>query len=148
MLADTKNKVADLIREPLLGQEFDIADVVLSRFKSNTTLRVFVYSKGGVTIDQCAQVSRLIGDIIGGTDLLEAGYTLEVSSPGLDRPLCTAKDFEYRVGETVRIEFVDPGRKKVTARILAATAGKIEFENDSGVFSLNLAEIKEAKILF
>ncbi|MDH4157022.1 MAG: hypothetical protein OEW00_07090 [candidate division Zixibacteria bacterium] len=148
MLLDTKDKVADLIRQPLLDQGFDIADVVLSRFKNNATLRVFVYSKGGVTIDQCAQVSRLVSDIIGGTDLLDSGYTLEVSSPGLDRPLCTAKDFEYRVGETVNIEFVDTGRKKETAQIVSATADTVEFENDSGAFSLNLAEIREAKILF
>ena len=148
MLVDTKDKVADLIKQPLLDQGFDIADVVLSRFKNTATLRVFVYSKVGVTVDGCAQVSRLIGDIVGGTDLLEAGYTLEVSSPGLDRPLCTTKDFEYRAGETVRIEFVDPERKKETGQIVSASTDAVEFKNDSGAFSLNLAEIKEAKILF
>ena len=137
-----------MIKQPLLDQGFDIADVVLSRFKNTATLRVFVYSKGGVTVDECAQVSRLIGDVIGGTDLLEASYTLEVSSPGLDRPLSTARDFEYRIGETVRIEFVDPERKKETAQIVAVSTDTVEFKSDSGAFSLNLAEIKEAKILF
>ncbi len=86
--------------------------------------------------------------MIDGTDLFEGGYTLEVSSPGLDRPLTTARDFRYRIGETVKIEFVDPKRKAVTAEIVSATEDPVEFRNADGEFTLPLVEIERAKIVF
>ena len=89
-----------------------------------------------------------MGDLIDGTDYFKSGYTLEVSSPGLDRPLQAARDFRFRIGETVKIEFVDRSRKKVEAEIVAATDAEVEFKNDDGQFKVGLDEIDKAKIIF
>jgi ribosome maturation factor RimP len=118
-----KEKVIALIERPVRSEGYELADVLLARYRNRTTLRVFVYSKAGVTIDGCARLSRLIGDMIDGTDLFTAGYTLEVSSPGLDRPLSTARDFEYRVGENVRIQFTDAAREQETAQKAEPSSG-------------------------
>ncbi|MCM2272032.1 MAG: ribosome maturation factor RimP, partial [candidate division Zixibacteria bacterium] len=88
------------------------------------------------------------GEVIDGTDLFERGYTLEVSSPGLDRPLTTARDFRFRIGETVKIGFVDPKRKAVTAEIISTTGDAVVFRNATGEFTLPLVEIDKAKIVF
>jgi len=148
MADELKERIIELIEQPLADEGAELADVILSRYKSATTLRLFVYSSHGASIDECARLSRLVGDLIGGTDLLSSGYTLEVSSPGLDRPLKTARDFKYRVGETVQLEFVETGRKKLKGEIVAAGDEQIELKDESGVLSLGLAEIKQAKIVF
>jgi ribosome maturation factor RimP len=148
MSEDIKQQVIDLIEKPLRQEGCELVDFVLSRYRNNWTLRLFIFSDNGTTIDQCARISRIVRDIFEGTTLFESGYTLEVSSPGLDRPLTTARDFKHRVGETVRIQFVDPEVKDGTAEIVSATDSEVQFKNGTGVFTVGLAEIEKATIIF
>ena len=148
MTSKLKDQIIELIEKPLQESQAELADVVLSQYKSSTTLRLFVYSESGTSLGECARLSRMVGDLIGGTDLLNNGYTLEVSSPGLDRPLKSIRDFKFRIGETVRLEFVEKGRKKITAEIVAVNDEQIEFRKDSELITVGIAEIDRAKILF
>ncbi len=149
MTDELKGKITELIKQPLKDEGCEIANVVVSLYKSKGTLRLFVYSEHGATIEECARLSRMVGDLIDGTDFFRSGYTLEVSSPGLDRPLKSALDFKFRVGETVKIEFVDSAKKKLTAEIVGATDDEVEFKNDeAGQFKIGLVEIEQAKIIF
>ena len=143
-----KNKVIELIEGPLTEEGCELADVVLSRYKNNSTLKIYVYSANGVDIDECARLSKIVGDVIDGTDLFESGYTLEVSSPGLDRPLKTSRDFKYRVGETVRVHFVDPKKKKLTAEIVSADETSVALKDDCDTYEIELADIEKAKIIY
>jgi ribosome maturation factor RimP len=143
-----KQRVTDLISGPLASEGYELADIALSRYHTSVLLRLFVYAKGGgPTLAQCAHLSNVVGSVIDGTDLFENGYTLEVSSPGLERPLTTARDFTYRAGETVRIEFVDHKRKKQTAEIVGVTEDRVEFRDENGSFSIPLSEIERARIV-
>ena len=137
-----------LIEEPLRREGYEIADVVVSQYKRRSLLRVFVYHEGGVTLDQCARLSDLIGDLIEPTELFEGGYTLEVSSPGLDRPLRTVRDFRYRIGERVRVSFVDASRRPLTAEIVGVTETAVELAEESGTTWVPIDEIEMARILF
>ena len=148
MDSELKQKVIDLIEKPFLERGFELADVVFSRFKSQVSIKLFVYSDKGVKLDACIQLSRLVGDLIEETELFEDGYLLEVSSPGLDRPLTTIRDFKYRIGETVRLRFLDKKRKKVKAEIVGLDGDQILFRNDDGPFSVTLDELDETKIIF
>jgi len=148
MLEDIKQQIINLVEKPLQQEGCELVDVVLSRYRNNWTLSLFIFSDRGTTIDECARISRLVSDIIGGTTLFESGYTLEVSSPGLDRPLKTARDFKHRVGETVRIEFTDPHRQQGTAEIVSTTDSKVLFKDATGVFTVGLAEMERAIIVF
>jgi ribosome maturation factor RimP len=143
-----KEKISRLLEEPLAIEGAELVELVISRYKNNVTLRVFVYAADGVPLDKCARLSRIIGDIIDGTDMFEGGYTLEVSSPGLDRPLTALRDFRYRIGEDVRIAFADRSRKKVTAEIVSTTDDAVVFRNAEGEFRIGLDEIEEARIVF
>jgi ribosome maturation factor RimP len=142
-----KQQVIELVREPLGQLECELADLTLSHYKSNWVLRLFVYASGGVTIDLCAQVSRVVGEVIDGTDLFADGYTLEVSSPGLDRPLTTELDFRYRVGEEVRVVFLDRDRVKIQARIVGFADGLVEFDSEGDMIKIPLTEIEKAEII-
>ncbi|UCD64227.1 MAG: ribosome maturation factor RimP [Candidatus Zixiibacteriota bacterium] len=148
MTDELKDKIIALVEKPLLAEGCELAEVVISKYTKSTTLRLFVYSEHGTTIDECARISRLVGDLIAGTDLFPSRYTLEVSSPGLDRPLKTSRDFRYRIGETVRLEFADECREKLTAEIIGLTDDDIEFRNENGEFTVNVREIARAKIIF
>ncbi|MFH1687320.1 MAG: hypothetical protein ABIE70_07335 [bacterium] len=148
MSKDLKEKILELLEEPLREEGCELADSALSRYKQSTMLRLYVYSKNGASLTECARISRIVGDLIDGTDLLSDGYTLEVSSPGLDRPLVTATDFRYRVGETVR---VFPARKdieNITAEIVSVSDTEVLFRNEAGDTLLALADIEQAKIVF
>lgn len=135
--------------EPVLASEgCEIADLALSRYHSSVTLRVYLYAAEGPNLETCARLSHQIGDVIDGTDLFDNGYTLEVSSAGLDRPLTGLRDFKYRIGETVRIDYADPKRKKQTAEIVGVTDDSVEFRDENGPFVVPLAEIGRAKIQF
>ncbi|HOZ07537.1 MAG TPA: hypothetical protein PKW75_04550, partial [candidate division Zixibacteria bacterium] len=115
-----------LVEAPLAAEGAYVADLVVATFKKSATVRVFVCSERGTTLEECARLSRIVGDVLDGTDWFDYGYTLEVSSPGLDRPLVTPRDFRFRTGETVRVEFRDPARKKLTAELVAATDTDVE----------------------
>lgn len=143
-----KDQLIVLIEPRLPSLGFELADVVVSRYRANATVRVFVYGEHGVSVGDCARLSTAIGDWINGTDLFENGYILEVSSPGLDRPLTRVRDFRNRVGETVRITFVDSGRKAITAQIRGVADDVVEFHGEAGELRIPAAEIAQAKIVF
>ena len=148
MIETLKQEIKELLRQPLLDESAEIAELVISRYKNNSTLRLFIYTLNKTTLDECARISRIVGDVIEGTDYFKSGYTLEVSSPGLDRPLTTLSDFKYRIGENVKLEFEDSKTKRITAEIIGVENETVLFKNKDGEFNLNLSDIKQAKIIF
>ena len=148
MKTSLKEEINSLLEEPLRQNGVAIAELVLSQFKSASTLRIFIYTKKSSSLDECARISRLVGEIIEGSEYFKNGYTLEVSTPGLDRPLSTITDFEYRVGEKVKIEFVDKKRKKLTAEIVGVDADTVVFKDDTSEHRIALDDISKCKIIF
>jgi ribosome maturation factor RimP len=143
-----KEKVLNLIENPIKSEGCEVADLVISTYRKSATVRVYVYCDQGVTLDRCAQLSRIVGDAIDGTDLFENGYTLEVSSPGLDRPLQKTIDYKYRIGELVKIQFAEANRPSIQAKIISVNDSNIVFESESGTFTESVANIERAKIVF
>jgi len=148
MFETVKQQVVELIEQPLRQEGCQMVDIVLSRYRNKWTLKVFIFSEKGTTIDECARVSAVVGAIIDGASLFESGYTLEVSSPGLDRPLKTARDFKFRVGETVVIQYADPKRGQERVEIVSASDSEVQLRDSSGIFTVGLAEIEQARIVF
>ena len=143
-----KEQVLSLIEVPIQNEGCDVAELVISQYRKSSTVRLFVYCQGGVSMERCSRLSRVVGETIEGTDLFENGYTLEVSSPGLDRPLQKTIDFKYRLGELVKIQFAEAKKPAVTAKIVSVNDTEIEFENDSGAFTESIENIERAKIVF
>lgn len=86
--------------EPVLQQHhMELVDLELAAGR----LRVFLDKEGGIGLDDCARMNRAIGDVLDAEDPFRGGYALEVSSPGLDRPLKTSRDFVRSIGRKVRI---------------------------------------------
>ena len=106
--------------EPLLAAEgMGLVDLQWSRRGRRWVLTLFIEHEGGVTLDDCARISRQVGERIEVDNLIDHAYTLEVSSPGLDRPLRTLADFERFHEHLVRIVTTIPiqGRSTIVGRL-------------------------------
>ena len=85
-------------------KKFELVDVEYIKDAGNYYLRIYVDKEGGITIDDCEAVSRALSDLLDREDYIEDSYILEVSSPGLMRPLKKEKDFERSLGKAVEVK--------------------------------------------
>lgn len=99
--------IADTLRikvKPLVEEDgLELVELNFFEGKSSSILRVYVDKFGGVTLDECAKLNRKIGDYLETENLISRRYLLEVSSPGLDRPLKSAGDFQRKIGEKIKV---------------------------------------------
>lgn len=101
-MTDLKERITNLAQQVAEDQELEIFEVELFG-KGKLLLRVTVDKEGGVTLDDCERYSRRLGTLLDIENPLSQSYTLEVTSPGLDRPLRGIHDFEKNKGRLVRI---------------------------------------------
>ncbi|GAB4340505.1 MAG: ribosome maturation factor RimP [Desulfobulbaceae bacterium] len=111
-------------------------------------LRLFIDREGGVTVDDCAAVSREISAWLDVEDLIEHAYHLEVSSPGLERPLNKIGDFERFAGRRARIKLREPleGRKVFVGTIGEADGGGVVLETEAGPVRLEFDAMAKARL--
>ena len=95
--------VRDAVGDALASQDVELVDLSFRKEGFRMVLRLLVDKPGGITIDECTYLNQMIGEILDREDLIHDRYTLEVSSPGLDRPLVTKRDFERNIGRKVKI---------------------------------------------
>jgi ribosome maturation factor RimP len=140
----------ETILGPLLDAEgFSLVDVEYKRERGDWVLRVFIDKEGGVTLDDCARVSREFGQLLDVEDIIPTSYQLEVSSPGLDRPLKKEEDFVKYSGRKVRIKTKEQvsGRRNFKGALLGCTEGKVMVKVEgSGVFAIPLSAILKANL--
>ncbi|MDR1536561.1 MAG: ribosome maturation factor RimP [Clostridiales bacterium] len=107
------SEVRELIAPVFMNSPCELYDIVFVKEGSSWCLRVFIDKDGGVAINDCEQISRAIEKILDDKDPIERSYTLEVSSPGIDRPLKKDSDFEKNIGRQVELRLYKPiGKKK------------------------------------
>ncbi len=104
-----KDKIRELLEPVLAAEGIELVEIECARMGSRWLVRIFMDRENGVNLQDCSEMSRIIGDILDAHDLPRGPYNLEVSSPGLDRPLVRDKDFikyrnhriKVRVGEKI-----------------------------------------------
>ena len=103
----------------------------------------------GITLDDCQKVSQYVSGLLDVDDPLPGAYTLEVSSPGLDRPLVTAEHFRRFVGSEARVQLHRPlqGARRLRGRLCGEANGVVEMEVDGQRLSLPLTEIRAARLV-
>lgn len=102
---DVCEKRTEQLLEPLMQEfGFELVDVEYVKEGGSWYLRAYIDKLGGITINDCEAVSRRLSDILDEEDYIEESYTLEVSSPGLGRPLRKDKDFQRSLGEEVDVK--------------------------------------------
>jgi ribosome maturation factor RimP len=127
---------------------YELAELELSSGRAHAVLRLFIDCAAGVTVDDCARVSREVSALLDLEDPIPTGYTLEVSSPGFDRVLRTRAHFGRFVGSRVFVELKEPraGRRRYTGTLLTVDAAGIALEVDREHVSMAFAEIGKARL--
>ena len=126
--ADIIDKVKPIIYNILQNNEIELIDITYRREGRGNVLRIFADTASGITAAECARINELVGEALDREDIIGERYLLEVSSPGLDRPLKTKADFVKELGKKVRIHTYAAieNRKEFT--------GTIEEVKDEDVF--------------
>ena len=140
--------VEPVVTEILEHEGLELVDIVFRREAQGWVLRVYIDREGGVTLDDCSAVSHQISDVLDVKDLVPHAYHLEVSSPGLNRPLRREKDFKRFVGQTVRIKTARPveDRRNFKGRLVACRAGNLELSIDGKTYSVPHGDIAQAHL--
>ena len=137
------------IRKILTEEGFELVDFLVKGGRSSKFIRVVVDHDNGVSVDDCAHLSRTLSDMLDMEQdrwALES-YRLEVSSPGIDRPLREEKDFMKNVGRDVRIMVQSNGKvEKIEGTILGVDNGLLSIGMKEKTVSLDVSSIREAKI--
>ncbi|MBU2497594.1 MAG: ribosome maturation factor RimP [Proteobacteria bacterium] len=142
--------VADLIEPSLEEMGFELVEVEYLSYQGRWILRIYIDKEGGVTIDDCAQVSRELGDLIDVKDMIPHEYVLEISSPGLNRPLTKEKHLIDAVGKKIRVKMAKPveGRRNFAGRLSDFRDETLYVETDRGMVVLPWPEVEKANLVY
>lgn len=153
MYRDIPEEMRALI-EPIVDEHgLELVDADLKRGRAPWTLRVIVDTPEGdglVPVEDCARVSREIGSHLDARDLIPSHYTLEVSSPGLDRVLAREKDFAAARGREVKLETRAPrsGRRRFRGRLVGFDNGIARLLIDGQEIEIAFADVARAKLVY
>lgn len=144
----SRARLVQLLTPAVEGTGHDLEDVSVSPAGKRRIVRIVVDSAvgkpGGITLDDVAQVSRVVSDVLdvaecGDPELLGGAYVLEVSSPGVDRPLVTSRHWQRNVGRLVKTTLADG--EIVTGRVQSADEREVSLDVDGATRTLLLAEV-------
>lgn len=141
---DTYESRTEQLLLPIMEKnQFELVDVEYVKEGSNWYLRAYIDKPGGITIDDCELVSRALSDLMDQEDFIEDSYILEVSSPGLLRPIKKDKDFERNMGKDVEIrcfKMIDK-QKEFTGTLLAYDADSVTIKTSEKEMTFARKEI-------
>ena len=121
-----------------------LVDVEWREIRPRGLLRLYVDKPGGVGIGDCERLSREIGDVLDAAAVIEGGYDLEVSSPGLDRQLRKEREYRWAVGRHVRCWLA--GGAEVRGRLTAVTVDRLVLDREGERVELGRAEVTKARL--
>lgn len=142
-----KRKVEDIVYElakPIVDRKnFELVEIEFKKEGPDWYLRVYVDKDGGITIDDLQSVSEELSDFLDDTDPIEQSYIFEVSSPGIDRPLKTDRDYEKNNGNQIEIKLFSPsdGKKVFEGILKGHTTDKVEIEVDGKILHIDKSSI-------
>ena len=143
-------KVSELVEPLLEGMGFELVDVEYLSKHGKWVLSLFIDNNGGVTIGDCARVSREIGDLIDVKDIIEHRYVLEVSSPGLNRSRKKERDFIRAIGKKIKVSKAFPikGRRNFTGYLRNFQEATLYLEMEGGLVTLPWSEGDKANLVY
>ena len=143
-------RVRSVAQRVTADRGFELVDIELKQAKSEKLVRIFVDRPGGISLDDLQSVSEEVSAILDAEDPIEGHYTLEVSSPGLDRPLRGEADYRRFVGKLAKLSSYVPveGRRHWTGRIVGCDDGivTLELEAEQASARVPLAKVSHGRL--
>ena len=143
-------QVEEISESLVVSEGMELVDLEYRREGPRWMLRLFIDKEGGVTVDDCARISRELGDLLDVKDLIPQAYVLEVSSPGLNRRIRKKKDFSRFAGQKVQLLLVSPkdGRRKIVGDLVGVEGEEVVVTATEGRFSVALENIAKANLIY
>lgn len=146
---DITARIEKIARSLCISEGMELVHIEYQYEPGGLVLRVYIDRSGGVTLDNCVLISRQLNDLL---DIHLEGseaYSLEVSSPGPDRPLSGIQDFQRFQGEVARIKTIEPidGRKNFKGVLEGTFEGNVNIKVENRVFSIPCEGIKRARLV-
>lgn len=147
---DLAARVEEIVTPTIEGMGFDVVRVHLSGGE-NATLQIMAEPADGrtMTVDHCADISRAVSAVLDVEDPIPGAYSLEISSPGLDRPLVKLRDFERFAGFEVKLETTEvvDGRRRFKGRLGGTEGNLVVIDVDGERLTLAHEDIAKAKLI-
>jgi ribosome maturation factor RimP len=137
-------RIEEIVTPVLRDHGLELVDLEWRAHGPRGLLRVYVDKPGGVGISDCERVSREIGDVLDVSDVIEHRYDLEVSSPGLDRPLRKEREYRWAVGKRVKC-WVAEG-SDVTGRLVAVTDDRLVVDVEGVAHEVPRSQVRKARL--
>jgi ribosome maturation factor RimP len=143
-----RDRIRGIVEPTVVEAGCELVAVEITSADKGQTLRLFVDTIEGVGIDQCAGLSRAISPVLDVEDPFTGAYRLEVSSPGIDRPVETPEDFERFTGLRVKVRLISgPARRRYSGTLLGMFDEHVRVEVEGESFDLSLHEIDRARLV-
>jgi ribosome maturation factor RimP len=145
------SKIRRFAEQAATARGLEFVHLELAGTKRNQVVRIYIDKPGGVTVEDCSDVSRSVEEAMDGDDFMPGPYVLEVSSPGLDRELYSLADFQKFVGSKAKAKVRAPegGAKSYNGRIVAVDGEEITFEDRSeGEVKFPYSAVMKANLKF
>lgn len=149
---DLAGRITALAAPQAESLDVELVDVEVRGASGSRVVRLIADAEGGLDVDRIAALSRQVGDLLDAEDVVPGRYTLEVTSPGVDRPLRTPRDFQRNLDRDVRIvrdrEAIDRGEKgEVVGRLVEATEDRLRLAVDGDDLVVPFADVDHAKVV-
>ena len=148
MRQDTYN-LRQLLEPVIESMGYELVGVEFIPHRSNALLRLYIDKESGINLEDCERVSHQVSGVLDVEDPIPFHYTLEVSSPGLDRPLFEAKHFQTFAGQQVRIHLSAPvdGKRKFVGTLKGIRDSNVIVELEDAELSIPLDYIEKARLI-
>lgn len=142
-------KLREMIEPIVTGLGYEAVGIELLPQGGGELLRIYIDRADGVTVEDCERVSHQVSGMLDVEDPIRGEYTLEVSSPGIDRPLFRREDFARFAGQRVKLKLRAPlaGRARYTARLDGLEGDEVLLEVDGEVLRFAYDEIDQARLV-
>lgn len=148
-MSNFEQKLSEMLRPAVELTGVELLGIEYISAGNNSVLRLYIDHENGIDVDNCAEVSRQVSAILDVEDPISTEYNLEVSSPGVDRPLFTKEHFENVLGETVDVKLGMPlnGRRKFKGLLEAVDGTNLIVVVDGEDYELPIANVDKANLI-
>ncbi len=143
-------EIWNLLEPVIAARGMEILGIEYRRESAGWVLRVFLDSDRGISVEDCAEISRVAGDLLDVADLIQTPYNLEVSSPGIDRPLRRLEHFQKYVGDIIEVRTISPvqNRRNFKGELKDASREAVVLKCDNRSYSIPIPLIERARLLY
>ncbi|MCC2605487.1 ribosome maturation factor RimP [Planctobacterium marinum] len=148
-MSQFQDKLNALIEPAVEAAGFELIGVEFVRAGKHSTLRVYIDHPDGITVDDCAEVSYQVSSVMDVEDPISTEYNLEVSSPGMDRPLFKPAHYQAVVGQVVslRLRIPQGNRRNFKGEVLGVADDKLTIQVDNEQFELVISNIEKGNLV-